>query len=299
MADGNRTVLHELDEIADVDTQLGEDDELANLFAAFDDVSASDALQEATLARIRTMSGEADSHAATAAGATDTSAAPGTAATPSFKAAAGGKPPQAARRAKWRAIRVAAIAACLALALTGGVAYATPVSYYEITQNTATVTLGVNCFGVTVSASSDNEEGQAIVESVDLCNMRYEDSLSRAIGKMEESNPEDAIEFGPRGGERETLQPRDRRSGDNPPADGSGNPEQAGFENADRPSPDAVGQGGQNPGKADNADPASPPNNSESQPQGQSGASPAPSREAAESPKPTAAPDETPQPGTH
>ena len=202
---------------APCDTTLELDDELANLFAAFDDVSASDELQEATMARILAAAGDKAIESAPAE--TETSLPTETqipatiAANPpetpaSIKAVAGDSQRKADRRAKWRAIRVAALAACLTLALTGGVAYATPATYYEVAQGQSTVTLGVNCFGVTVSAVADDETSREVVESADLCNVPYEESLARTIERMEEHDPTSPVEFGPRGGERETIEPR-------------------------------------------------------------------------------------------
>lgn len=314
MTDKNRNGLFEPDGIADTGTHLGEEDEMTSLFAAFDDVSASEELQQATLARIRAMGGADDPLAADAADMTapadgpadDATTPPGqalssdsvdaTGGASGFRASAGGKSPQAIRRAKWRTIRAAILAACLVLALTGGVAYATPVTYYEVTQDSTTVTLGVNCFGVTVSAVSDNAEGRAIVESTELCNMRYEDSLSRAIGQMEERDPEHAIEFGPLGGQRETLQPRGDRNADGTLANGQDGPDQGGDENPGGPDPAGSDQDGRRQGAEAPDAPASPSTGSENQQQRQSAASAAPGGEGAGAPQPTGAPDGASQP---
>lgn len=177
------------------------DDELRDLFTAFDEVSASEQLQQETLAKI--IASHDCSEPA-----------------PCIKAIPGGKPNDAVSinavkprkqlvRAKWRAIRIAAIAACLALALTGGVAYATPATHYEVVQGTTTVTLGVNCFGLTVSAESNDEDGRRIVESADLGNIPYEESVSRTIEIMGQREPAEPIEFGPKGGDRERIDPQD------------------------------------------------------------------------------------------
>jgi len=268
-----------------IDTELEFDDELANLFAALDEVSASDELVDATLTRIL----GADEDKAVDDADVDNPASPTnlvgpgipedtaassnatTASAPKVTATEGGKRTRNAKRSKWRTIRVAAIAACLAMALTGGVAYATPASYYDIVQDDITVTLGVNCFGVTVSATSNSEAGAEIVKSANLCNVSYEDSLARTIGQMEERNPEAPIEFGPKNGERETVPPHDsnnpNRNGNtsndsapngsapngNTPNDGApngnGNPD-SGNPNGDRPQD----QGSNTPGSADGPD---------------------------------------------
>ena len=206
-----------------IDTELELDDEMCNLFSAFDEVSASDELQDAALARIFANN-------TTATVASDT---PSLSRSPEVKAVAGDKPRGAARRAKWRAIRVAAIAACLALALGGGVAYATPATYYEVEQGSSKVTLGVNLFGVTVAVEADDDAAREIVDSTDLANMPYEQSLARAVEQMEERNPAEPVEFGPRGGEHEFVPAAQEPA----PADEGGN-------GADAPNGEGV-QGGE------------------------------------------------------
>lgn len=208
------------------------DDELVNLFAAFDEVGASDELKDATMARIG-VSGEAAPAGEAAVG--QASADSGK---PEVKALAGGKHAKRTRKAKWRAIRVAAVAACLTLALSGGVAYAVPVSYYDVQQDGSTLTLGVNAFGFTVSATSEGEVGDRLVSSTELCNMPYEESLSRAIGAMEELNPEAPIEYGPKGGERVTVEPQGSMS------DG-GSPEGAGLGAGSQGADDAANGAGE------------------------------------------------------
>ena len=173
----------------EIDVNLTDDDELANLFAAFDEVSASDELQANTLERIIGTKEEATAEEAP------------------LKAVAGDRSTRANRKAKWRAIRGAALAACLALALTGGVAYATPASYYEVEQAGTTITLGVNCFGIAVSATSSDEAGKQVIEEANLQNLPYEEAISRAVEHMEMHNPEAPVEYGPQGGEREVVSP--------------------------------------------------------------------------------------------
>lgn len=173
-----------------------DDDELYSLFSAFDEVKASEELQNDTLARILALSEENDCDAAKNAEART----PG-----SVKARSGGKAASGRARTKWRTIRVAAVAACLAMALSGGIAYATPTAYYEVSQDESVITLGVNCFGITVSATSDDDDGKRIIESTDLHGMPYEDSLARTVEAMEQLDPTEPIEYGPRGGEHETI----------------------------------------------------------------------------------------------
>lgn len=205
-----------------------EDDELRSLFGAFDEVSASDELQQAALSAVFAAADE------------------GSAAAPKVEAVAGGAHPRGSKRARWRAMRFAAIAACLALALSGGVAYAVPATYYEVAQGETVITLGVNVFGITVSADANDETGREIVEGGDLCNKPYEEALSQAVGRMEEHDPSSPVEFGPRGGEREVRQPQDDRAapGDAPaelPQDGNWN------ERGGQPQGDGAGGQGAQP----------------------------------------------------
>ena len=89
------------------------------------------------------------------------------------------------RRARFRTIRYAAIAACLVLALSGGIAYATPASHVVLTQGDITIDLGVNLFGIAVSATSDTEAGEELIESADLLHSSCEKAIDRAVGAME------------------------------------------------------------------------------------------------------------------
>lgn len=191
--DGAR-VAAETQELAE--DELAED-ELVALFSAFDDVSASDKLQAAALERI---AAQADEERA------------------AVTVTAGGR---AAKQRKWRAIRTAAVAACLAAALAGGFAYATPATYYEVVQEDTTITLGVNCFGITVKADADTDAGKDIVKSTDLQNMPYGESITHAIESLEERDPSKPIEFGPRGGEHESVPPRGEASGGKPGEEGA------------------------------------------------------------------------------
>ena len=182
--------------------ELELDNELCNLFDAFDEVCASDELQEATLARIfaevPAMADNCFDNQAPEEPACD-----GSSPSAQIKVIAGGKPKSSTKKAKRRTFRVAAVAACLALSLGGGVAYAAPATYYEIEQGDARVTLGVNLFGITVSATADNDMARELVESSNLTNIPYEQSIARTIEQMQASNPDEPIEYGPRDGAHE------------------------------------------------------------------------------------------------
>lgn len=159
------------------------DDELMNeLFSAFDDVSASDALKSSTLDFI--MGAAA---AAPVAGAEESVSEP----TPEVAATPGGKP---RKRARWQAMRVAAVAACFVLALTGGVAYGYPASTVLVTQGGTTVELHVNVFGQVLSASASDEETQELINQMGLVHTSFEDSVSRVSDSLKESNPKVPVE---------------------------------------------------------------------------------------------------------
>lgn len=234
------------DAIAAADVEL--DNELSTLFAAFDDVRASDSLKARTLDRLSTLmesgaddpsaptddlsaekpanethSGEAAIPAAIEAKLAQVKEAPensNPASAQSFSAVEGAKSPQGkpsgtkARRAKkFRAIRIAAIAACLSLALVGGVAYATPTSHVQLSQGDASIELGVNRFGVVVSATSNDDAGRAVIEKGGLLNVSYDDALAHAadgLGKPTSDRPLEATVNSNDGAQRENLENKNR-----------------------------------------------------------------------------------------
>ena len=150
------------------------DDELKELFSAFGDIEASDGLKAATLGRITNM--------ASAAPSVDSSSQ----SRPSLRVMRGGR-----FRAKWRNVRVAAVAACLTLALSGGVAYATPTSYVTVNEGGATIELGVNMFGYAVTATSNDDAGKRLIEEGGLLNMPLDQSIERATSSMLQADVEE------------------------------------------------------------------------------------------------------------
>lgn len=74
---------------------------------------------------------------------------------------------------------VAALAACLVLALAGigGFAYAQPTAYVGIDVNPS-IELGVNRFGIVVEAEALNGDGEALLDAVSLTGQAYADALS-------------------------------------------------------------------------------------------------------------------------
>lgn len=185
----------------------GLDAEFTDLFAAFDDVRASDDLVANALSRISEV-GEENDRRQENAKAVPEKAGPEHAASVSAGAEkSGGK--AVVRKARFRAMRVAALAACLVLALTGGVAYAVPSSYVAVNQGDGGVELGVNVFGITVSARALDEAGERVVEAVDLLHKGYSESLDGAVAAMEGERPDEPVdvhvESGPQG-QRERLE---------------------------------------------------------------------------------------------
>lgn len=195
-----------------------DDNELRELFSAFDDVSASDSLKSSTLdfimAAAPTMPAASD-----ASVAEDELPSNQQTQSPSVTATRGKKRVQS----KWRAFRVAAVAACLALTLTGGVAYATPTSHVTLVQGDAVIELNVNCFGIAISASA-NDAGQKLLDETGGLNVPYEDLVNRVSDSMKTSNPDVPVEVTVEsGGVKQMLQsaeaPSEKPSNDAPKAD--------------------------------------------------------------------------------
>lgn len=163
------------------------DDELDGLFSAFDGMGASDALKAKTLGAIAALP-----TAAAASTAVSQASAPVAPVEPAPRptAQAGGKAARKAMRSPFRFAKVAAVAACVSAALVGGVAYAMPTSHVLLVQGDASIELGVNRFGMVISAESDNDAGRAIIDSNGLLHVSYEDALVRAAGAMDSSLPD-------------------------------------------------------------------------------------------------------------
>ena len=186
------------------------DDELLELFSAFDDVSASDTLQSSTLDFIMGAAAAVpdSAEAPEATKMPEAESAPSHAA--KVTATRGAKP---RLRSRWRAMRTAAVAACLALALTGGAAYAYPASTVLVTQGDTTIELHVNVFGQVLSASANDDEIQSLIDQMGLVNTQYSDSVNRVSSSLKESNPQVPVEVVMNGQSVETpeeaLQPHD------------------------------------------------------------------------------------------
>lgn len=167
-----------------------DDGELRELFGAFDHVRASDELKSATLSAILASAQAAPAESAR----TQPDAGHNESASAESPSASSARAPKQARKAKWRAIRVAALAACLALALTGGVAWAVPASHVQVTQDGTTIDLGVNCFGIAVSAESDDEDGRDVIEREGLRNVPQDEAVTRAADALEKKHPDRPVE---------------------------------------------------------------------------------------------------------
>ena len=106
----------------------------------------------------------------------------------------GGKAKQAAparpaRRVRSGVQRFAVAAGIAAVALLGGLAYRLPTAYVSVQGSESTIWLGVNIFGQTVSATSEDVAGQKMLEDVNVRNMGYEDSLRTLFGTFDQADP--------------------------------------------------------------------------------------------------------------
>ena len=154
------------------------DDEFSALFAAFDETHASAELKSATLAKI--------------VDAENAGEAP---------AQLGGKTPvkvikgSSARRSKRRALQLIALAACLAFALVGGTAYATPTAHVQIGSGSSSIDLGVNRFGIAVSAKSDDETLNQRISESQLDNKPAAEAIEKAVALFDQTDPTQAVEI--------------------------------------------------------------------------------------------------------
>lgn len=171
-----------------------DDERMEALFAAFGDAHASDDVKARTLRAVAHEVGcerdphevsivhkEGDAHAPRGArvvagnlfeskGQGDSSALP---------IASKNRLPYTAR-----IVRLVAAAACLAALAVGGVAYALPTSNVTVAAGGSAVELGVNCFGITVSAVSEDAEAQRALDEAWVRNIPYGDSLGRVLDSL-------------------------------------------------------------------------------------------------------------------
>jgi hypothetical protein len=90
------------------------------------------------------------------------------------------------------------------LILGGGIAYTMPASNVEVALGESKVTLGVNVFGVTVSAQADGNDAKETLKKIEVHNMRLEDSMERLLSAYEEDHGPNSVQV--------TMQ--DRNSGE-------------------------------------------------------------------------------------
>ena len=202
----------------DFENDTVNENELRELFSALNSVHASDKLKNETSAAILAKLADVDSDATALPGAAPTiavaaadgnakpaSSPSGTQATSSSKdasisqntspsltvPASTGKSKRGIR-SRIRVVRIAAIAACLAFALTGGIAYATPTAHVQVGEGPSSIELGVNPFGITVSADSADEELNKRANEAPLRNKPYKESLDEALNLLDEfaENPD-------------------------------------------------------------------------------------------------------------
>lgn len=164
------------EEMNDID-----DMDFAELFSSLDSVKASDDLKTATLDAIF--------------------AGVGNDPTPEDKSSKTNvvKLPHKSSRGKKNStrLRIAGIAACVALAGTIGTAYTMPRSYASIDSGDTNLTLGINALGMTVSAESDSEQGKKLIADSDLVNKDYRESIGTVATNIatHSEQPETTVEL--------------------------------------------------------------------------------------------------------
>ena len=149
-----------------------QEQEFTALFSQLDAVTASDDLKAATLDAIFAAEGASD----------------GAEVVP-FEPTRNATRKRSGKRVR-RTFKFALVAACLAAMCVGGVAYALPASHVTIGEGDTAVDIGVNVFGITVSADADTDEGKELLKDVDVRNMRYEDSIDKLVDKIEKAGQE-------------------------------------------------------------------------------------------------------------
>lgn len=145
----------------------GDDQEFFDLFSSLDSVSASDELMDSTLEAIF-------SQAESPKAGEDPEPDPKVVAFPK----GGGQHSKPKKRKRHHhVLRIAGVAAAVAAFSVGGIAYATPSSYISVNEGGTTLTLGVNSFGVTVSATADTDAGTKLIDDHKVCNKDFADSV--------------------------------------------------------------------------------------------------------------------------
>ncbi len=91
----------------------------------------------------------------------------------------------------WR-LKVAAVLVVLALVVGGGAAYALPATHVYATAGDTTFDLGVNVFGITVSAEADSADGKEILKEVDVRNASFVNAFDRILRAYEERGGEES-----------------------------------------------------------------------------------------------------------
>ena len=89
-------------------------------------------------------------------------------------------------------LRVAAALIVLALVGGGTAACALPATHVYATAGETTFDLGVNMFGITVSAEADSDTGKEILEDVDVRYESFEEAFDQILEAYEQRGGEDA-----------------------------------------------------------------------------------------------------------
>ena len=92
--------------------------------------------------------------------------------------------PRRTSRFKMQLSRAAAAAAIVLVAISGGVALRAPTAFVQVSGPESTIQLGVNIFGMTVSATALDPAGEELLLGTNVSNMGYEDSLRMLADMM-------------------------------------------------------------------------------------------------------------------
>ncbi|MDO4537683.1 MAG: hypothetical protein Q4B54_05930, partial [Coriobacteriales bacterium] len=93
-------------------------------------------------------------------------------------------------RRKASRVRLGVIAACLVVVIAGVASWMLPISSVEVTSDNYAVKLGMNVFGVAVTAQAEDELGQEVLNQTDIRNMGSDDARERLQETFERLYPE-------------------------------------------------------------------------------------------------------------
>lgn len=149
-----------------MDERTDDDMDFVKLFSSLDSITASDDLKKSTLDAILSGAAGSDSGSGTVPAEIKQD-------TKVIQFSRGGKH----GKRKPRTLRIAGLAACVALFGAGTFAYTMPIARASIDDGDTSLTLGINSLGMTVSADADSDKGKKLIAENDLTNKNYRDSV--------------------------------------------------------------------------------------------------------------------------